>query len=36
MYPVFGFLGALGVFWLKNLYPRLAYLILKIPNKIEE
>lgn len=28
------FWGVLGVFWLKNLYPRLAFLILKIPNKI--
>ncbi|MGI6743585.1 MAG: putative ABC transporter permease [Eubacteriales bacterium] len=32
LYSVFW--GVLGVFWLKNLYPRLAYLILKIPNKI--
>ncbi len=31
LYSVFW--GALGVFWLKNLYPRIAALILKIPNK---
>ena len=27
------FWGFLGVFWVKNLYPRMAELILKIPNK---
>lgn len=31
MYSVFW--GFLGVFWLKNLYPRIAALMLKIPNK---
>ncbi|MCD8310909.1 MAG: putative ABC transporter permease, partial [Firmicutes bacterium] len=28
------FWGILGVFWIKNLYPRFAFLIVKIPNKI--
>ena len=28
------FCGVLGVFWIKDLYPRMAKLILKIPNKI--
>ena len=32
MYSVFW--GFLGVFWLKNLYPRIAALMLKIPNKV--
>ena len=32
LYSVFW--GVLGVFWIKDLYPRMAQLILKIPNKI--
>lgn len=28
------FWGVLGVFWIKDLYPRMAQLILKLPNKI--
>lgn len=28
------FWGILGVFWIKNLYPRFAFLIVKLPNKI--
>lgn len=32
MYSVFW--GALGVLWIKNIYPRIAWIILKIPNKI--
>ena len=32
LYSVFW--GFLGVFWIKNLYPRMAKLILKIPNRI--
>ena len=32
LYSVFW--GVLGVFWIKDLYPRMAQLILKLPNKI--